>query len=78
MLSVTNSFEGRIFVNNEFVTNTTLEEYVGQLFPAFGEEQIKATVAQYSGVEGLDNLFNQSVAIMGECTHRVSEVSFVF
>ncbi|KAL5513133.1 hypothetical protein ACEPAH_3531 [Sanghuangporus vaninii] len=66
LLSVTNSFEGRIFVNSNFTANMTLEEYVGQLFPAFGEEQIKATLEHYSDVEGLDNLFNQSIAIMGE------------
>ncbi|KAL5536969.1 hypothetical protein ACEPAF_792 [Sanghuangporus sanghuang] len=66
LLSVTNSFEGRIFVNSNFTANMTLEEYVGQLFPAFGEEHIRATVERYSGVEGLDNLFNQSIAIMGE------------
>jgi hypothetical protein len=48
------------------VDNITLADYVAQLVPQFNESQIKATVAQYTGI-GLETVFNQSAGIMGEC-----------
>ena len=39
-------------------------DYVSQLFPNFGREEINAAVAQYAG---LGTNFFQMEAIMGEC-----------
>lgn len=63
LLSVTNTFEGSIFVNTS--SPLTVPEYVANLFPLFGPEQIAGAVAQY---EGLGDTAFQITAIMGECT----------
>ncbi|KAI5117712.1 hypothetical protein M0805_003201 [Coniferiporia weirii] len=65
LLSVTNTFEGRVFVDANITSNTSLSDYTSQLFPAFGESQIEATVRQYTDI-GLDTVFGQAVAVMGE------------
>ena len=39
-------------------------DYVSQLYPNFGREEINAAVAQYAG---LGTNFFQVIAIMGEC-----------
>ncbi|KAI5115695.1 hypothetical protein M0805_004464, partial [Coniferiporia weirii] len=65
LFSVTNAFEGRIFVDANITSNMSLSNYTSQLFPAFGESQIEATVLQYTGI-GLDTVFDQATAVMGE------------
>ena len=65
-MGVVNSFEGTDFVNENFTDNSTLEDYVAQLVPHFSEEQINATVAQYTNI-GLETVFEQAGAVMGEC-----------
>ncbi|THH08486.1 hypothetical protein EW145_g2677 [Phellinidium pouzarii] len=65
LLSVTNTFEGRIFVSSEIVSNMTVSDYISQLFPTFGKTQIEAAAREYTGI-GLDTIFDQAVAIMGE------------
>ena len=64
MLSVTNSFEGSIFVDQSTSNTVQVADYVSQLFPNFGPEQSSAAAAQYAGSG--TNIF-QAVAIMGEC-----------
>ena len=63
---MTNTFEGRIFVNSAFSSQMDLTNYVTQLFPHFNDKQIQGTVAQYTGI-GLDTVNDQAVGIMGEC-----------
>lgn len=64
-LAMTNTFEGRIFVNANFSTQMDITTYVTQLFPLFDEKQIQDTVDQYTGI-GLDTVNDQAIAIMGE------------
>ena len=63
---MTNTFEGRNFVNSGIISGMNITNYVTQLFPQFNDNQIQDTVAQYTGA-GLDTAFDQAVAIMGEC-----------
>jgi cholinesterase len=62
--SVTNTFEGALFVDQSTASTVQIPEYISQLFPAFGSKEIEATQAQYAGLGS--NIF-QAVAIMGEC-----------
>lgn len=66
LLSVTNTFEGTIFVNENISSTSPLSNYVGQLFPTLSSGQVSAAVEQYTNI-GLDGTFNQAVGIMGEC-----------
>ena len=66
MLSVTNTFEGNIFVNQNTSATVQVADYVSQLFPNFGPQEISAAVAQYAGLG--TNIF-QVEAIMGECEY---------
>ncbi len=61
VLSVTNSNEGFIFVNQN--GSLDVANYVAQLFPLFGQKEIDATIAQYAG---LGTPPEQMTAIMGE------------
>ncbi|PPQ68679.1 hypothetical protein CVT26_002961 [Gymnopilus dilepis] len=63
VLTVTNAFEGTVFVNQTAAALMTPAEYVTQLFPNFNAAQIQATAAQYKGLGS--NAFVNS-AIMGE------------
>ncbi|KAI5117710.1 hypothetical protein M0805_003199 [Coniferiporia weirii] len=65
LFSVTNTFEGRIFVDSDTTSNISLSDYTSQLFPNFGDSQIEATVRQYTAI-GLDTVVDQAIAIMGE------------
>ncbi|KAF8622796.1 hypothetical protein AX15_006726 [Amanita polypyramis BW_CC] len=60
LLSITNSHEGDIFVNQ---STTNITHYVAQLFPLFGEKEIRAVVREYSG---FGSPANQTNAIMGD------------
>ncbi|KAG6830004.1 hypothetical protein H0H92_002695 [Tricholoma furcatifolium] len=62
-LSVTNAFEGELFINPDTPTDVDVANYVAQLFPNFDESEIAATVSQY---EGLGTGLFQVTAIMGE------------
>ncbi|PAV18001.1 alpha beta-hydrolase [Pyrrhoderma noxium] len=64
-LGMTNTFEGRDFINSGILSGMNITNYVTQLFPQFNDNQIQDTVAQYTGA-GLDTAFDQAVAIMGE------------
>lgn len=68
MLAVTNAFEGAIFVNASAAAASTLSDYVTQLFPELGPQQIAAAVTQYTGVPG-ETVLEQAIAVMGECTY---------
>jgi len=68
ILTVTNAFEGTVFVNQTAAALMTPAEYVTQLFPNLNAAQIQATAAQYKGLGS--NAFVNS-AIMGECERRV-------
>jgi len=63
LLSVTNTFEGTAFVDQSTNATVQVADYVSQLFPEFGPEEIKAAAAQYAGLG--TNIF-QADAIMGE------------
>ena len=63
---MTNTFEGRIFVNSTFETEMTLTQFVTQLFPIFTQAEIEQTVQVYTHVSGLDTVLDQAIAIMGE------------
>jgi hypothetical protein len=66
LLSVTNAFEGNIFVNQSTSATVQVADYVSQLFPNFGPQETNAAAAQYAGLG--TNIF-QVNAIMGECEH---------
>jgi len=61
LLSFTNSNEGFVFVNQDSSPNVA--NYVAQLFPLFGQKDIDAAAAHYTG---LGTPLEQVTAIMGE------------
>lgn len=63
-MAVTNSFEGAIFVNQSTASFVQSNNYVAQLFPELGNQQIQAAAAQYASV---GTPINQAIGIMGEC-----------
>jgi len=63
LLSVTNTFEGTTFIHQSTESTVQVPDYVLQLFPNFGPQEIKAAAAQYAGLG--PNIF-QVDAIMGE------------
>ena len=65
-MTVNNAHEGNIFVNPAFTAQQTLTQYVELLFPNFDASLVKATVAQYSGLED-GNVTQQAFLVMGEC-----------
>jgi hypothetical protein len=66
LLTVTNTFEGNIFVDQNTSATVQVADYVSQLFPNFGPQEANAAAAQYAGLG--TNLF-QVNAIMGECEY---------
>ncbi|KAH8113786.1 cephalosporin esterase [Phellopilus nigrolimitatus] len=65
LLGMTNVLEGFAFVSDDITSKMTLPEYVSQLFPGFGEAQVNAAIQHYTNI-GLETVFNQAVAVMGE------------
>ncbi len=63
---MTNSDEGLTFVNSNFTSEMTVEQYVAGLMPTFSDVQVQKVVNMYKGI-GLDTVFAQADAIMGEC-----------
>lgn len=63
--SVTNTFENRVFVSNS-TTMGTLADYVTQLLPTFGAEQINAVVEAYTNI-GLETTHDQAIGVLDEC-----------
>ncbi|KAI0347662.1 cephalosporin esterase [Trametopsis cervina] len=66
LLTITNTFEGTIFVNSMFSAQMTTADYVTQLFPNFNSTEISAAAAQYTNVSDLPTVNDQAIAIMGE------------
>ena len=66
LLTVTNAFEGDIFVNQNTSDTVQVADYVSQLFPNFGRKEIEGVVEQYEGLGPGTNIFKVN-AIMGEC-----------
>lgn len=65
LLSVTNTFEGAIFVSSS-VTNIT--DYVKELFPLLTSDQAVVAANIYRELNvTLPSAVDQAVAIMGEC-----------
>ena len=64
LLSMINSFEGKIFVNPN--TTATLQSYIANVFPKFGDDQINAAVAQYTDI-GFNDTLDEAIAVQGEC-----------
>ena len=65
LLSVTNSFEGTIFVE-PLVALGTVEDYITNLVPTLNTSQVNTLAAAYLDA-GLDGTLNQAIAVMGEC-----------
>jgi len=65
LLTMTNSDEGSIFINSNFTSEMTVEQYVAGLMPTFNEAQVQKVANMYKGI-GLDTVFAQADAIMGE------------
>ncbi|KAF8150917.1 Alpha/Beta hydrolase protein [Crassisporium funariophilum] len=63
LYSVTNTFEGALFVDQSTAATVQIPAYLSQLFPNFGTREINAAAAQYAGLG--TNIF-QAIAIMGE------------
>ena len=66
LLTVTNAFEGDIFVNQNTSDTVQVADYVSQLFPDFGRKEVEGVVEQYEGLGTGTNIFKVN-AIMGEC-----------
>ena len=66
LLTVTNAFEGDIFVNQNTSDTVQVADYVSQLFPNFGRKEIDGVVEQYEVLGPGTNIFKVN-AIMGEC-----------
>lgn len=63
---VTNSDEGFIFINSNFTSEMTVEQYVADLMPTFNNAQVQRVANMYKGA-GFGSVFEQADAIMGEC-----------
>ncbi|KAG5350895.1 hypothetical protein C0989_008867 [Termitomyces sp. Mn162] len=63
LLAVTNAFEGFIFVDQSTAGTVTTPEYVSQLFPKLGAQEIAEATAQYAD---LGAPIDQANAIQGE------------
>ncbi|KAF8177596.1 Alpha/Beta hydrolase protein [Pholiota molesta] len=63
LLSVTNAFEGTLFVNQSTADTVQIPQYISQLFPTIGPDAIKTATALYAG---LGTNIVQANAIMGE------------
>jgi len=68
--SVTNSFEGNIFVNQSLDGTLKVSDYVSQLFPALSTQGVAAVTEQYAGL-GVPNI-SQASMIMGECEYLIA------
>lgn len=66
LFSITNTFEGTIFVNANDTASESLSDYVTQLFPTLSPSQVASVVEQYINI-GLDGTYNQAIGVMGEC-----------
>ena len=66
LLTVTNAFEGDIFVDQNTSDTVQVADYVSQLFPNFGRREVDGVVEQYEGLGTGTNIFKVN-AIMGEC-----------
>ncbi|PAV17979.1 cephalosporin esterase [Pyrrhoderma noxium] len=64
-LAVSNTFEGRIFVNPILSSEIDTYTYVQRLYPSFSTSNVQETVQQYTNI-GLNTVDEQAVAIMGE------------
>ena len=67
LLTVTNAFEGDIFVNQNTSDTVQVADYVSQLFPNFGRKEIDGVVEQYEGLGPPGTNIFKVNAIMGEC-----------
>ena len=65
-MAVSNTFEGRVLVNPDVISQMDIYTYVKRVFPSFGISQIQETVRQYTS-SGFNTVDEQAVAIMGEC-----------
>jgi hypothetical protein len=63
LLSIINTFEGDMFVDQDTSVTVQVADYVSQLFPNFNLQEINAAAAQYAGLG--TNIF-QVNAIMSE------------
>ncbi|KAL5531105.1 hypothetical protein ACEPAG_3981 [Sanghuangporus baumii] len=65
LLSVTNSFEGKSFVNRNITAQMTLSQYIKQLFPTLTNTQIAAAVKLYAIIDLVD-VYEQAVQVYEE------------
>ncbi|KAF9459592.1 Alpha/Beta hydrolase protein [Collybia nuda] len=63
ILSVTNTFEGALFVDPSTSSRTQIPTYIAQLFPTLGSSDIKKASTYY---ENIGSPTDQAIAIMGE------------
>ncbi|KAL5492762.1 hypothetical protein ACEPAI_4209 [Sanghuangporus weigelae] len=65
LLSVTNSFEGKSFVNRDTTAQMTLSQYVKQLFPTLTNTQIATAVKLYANLDLVD-VYEQAAQVYEE------------
>jgi hypothetical protein len=66
LLAVTNTFEGTIFT---LPTEANVTDFVQQLFPTLSAQQIDKSASYYTALNAtLPGTFDQSIAVMGECS----------
>ncbi|KJA20548.1 hypothetical protein HYPSUDRAFT_68416 [Hypholoma sublateritium FD-334 SS-4] len=63
LYSVTNTFEGAIWVDPSTANTVQTPEFIAQIFPNLGANEIQAAASQYVGLGS--NLF-QAIAVIGE------------
>jgi len=65
---MTNTHEGDIFTNPSALTsdNTTLAQYITELFPRMNDSSIQQAVKLYSNVSGLNTVPEQAAEVMGD------------
>ncbi|KAF4613473.1 hypothetical protein D9613_008007 [Agrocybe pediades] len=63
LYSVTNSFEGDIFVNQTQASTMPATDYISQLYPTLSTREVAAIAKKYSG---LGSNFTQAALIMGD------------
>jgi hypothetical protein len=67
LLTVTNTFEGAMFT---LPTETNVTDFVRQLFPTVSAQQIDKAASYYTALNmTLPGALDQSIAVMGECSH---------
>jgi hypothetical protein len=68
LMSITNTFEGRIFVDGEIEATNNVTKYALNLYPKFGFADVGRVAALYAG---LGTPVYQSSLVHGDCASMI-------